>query len=387
LCPAKKILARGVKNSGNPLPTSGSRPYNTAVILSLMYNLVMLAADVAAIVLLRRGSSLRAWLGIMAAVAAVALVLGAIAGLLLENHFGVLRLWAYGVLLHGPLLLVASAISWRRLHPRLAFLAALAAVVMVAAAADGLLVEPHWLEVSHRRITSPKIHRPLRIVVLADLQTDSIGPYERRVLERVVEEKPDLILWAGDYLQGPWQEHETLRRRLRDLLQVSNLTAPLGAFAVRGNCDSDDWPTIFADLNVTTVDASRSFDLGDIQLTCLGMGDSFNTKLTISNETPQRFHLVLGHAPDFALGKIDADLCISGHTHGGQIRLPWLGPPVVLSRVPHSWAAGLTELPGGGKLLVSRGIGMERGHAPRIRFLCRPELLVIDLVPEEQSEK
>jgi uncharacterized protein len=51
------------------------------------------------------------------------------------------------------------------------------------------------------------------------------------------------------------------------------------------------------------------------------------------------------------------------------------------SRVPHTWAAGLTELSGGRKLLVSRGIGMERGYAPSMRFLCRPELVVIDLTP------
>ena len=63
--------------------------------------------------------------------------------------------------------------------------------------------------------------------------------------------------------------------------------------------------------------------------------------------------------------------------------LPWFGPLVPLPRVPRSWAAGLTELPGGGKLLVSRGIGVERGYAPPLRFLCRPELVVIELVPGE----
>ena len=136
---------------------------------------------------------------------------------------------------------------------------------------------------------------------------------------------------------------------------------------------------------MTIVDASRSFDLGDIQLTCLSVGDSFDPSLSLPNETPERFHLVLGHAPNFALGKVAADLLVTGHTHGGQVQLPWIGPLMTLSRVPRAWGAGLTELPGGGTLLVSRGIGMERGPAPPIRFLCRPELVVIDLVPEEKS--
>ena len=93
---------------------------------------------------------------------------------------------------------------------------------------------------------------------------------------------------------------------------------------------------------------------------------------------------MLGHVPNFALGKIDADLLVAGHTHGGQVRFPFIGPLDDPCRKSRSLGrAGMTDLPGGGKLLVSRGIGMERGDAPRLRFFCRPELAVIDLVPEK----
>jgi len=92
--------------------------------------------------------------------------------------------------------------------------------------------------------------------------------------------------------------------------------------------------------------------------------------------------VVLGHSPNFALGRIEADLLVAGHTHGGQVRVPLVGPLVTLSKVPRRWAAGLTDLPGGGRLLVSRGVGMEGGSAPRLRLFCRPELVVIDLAPE-----
>ena len=93
------------------------------------------------------------------------------------------------------------------------------------------------------------------------------------------------------------------------------------------------------------------------------------------------YHIVLGHRPDYALGRIDADLLLAGHTHGGQVRLPFVGPLLTLSRLPRSWAVGRSELPGGQTLYVSRGVGMERGGAPRIRFLCPPELVVIDILP------
>ena len=91
---------------------------------------------------------------------------------------------------------------------------------------------------------------------------------------------------------------------------------------------------------------------------------------------------MLGHCPDFALGDVHADLLVAGHCHGGQVRLPFWGALVTFSRVPRAWTGGeLIQRPGGGRLLISRGIGMERGRAPRLRFLCRPQLVVIDVLP------
>ncbi len=76
------------------------------------------------------------------------------------------------------------------------------------------------------------------------------------------------------------------------------------------------------------------------------------------------------------------DVVLAGHTHGGQVQLPFVGPLLTLTRVPRAWSHGLTALPGGGHLYVSRGIGMERFEAPRVRFRCRPEVVLVDLVPE-----
>jgi len=351
--------------------------------MTFFYNLILFAVDVAALRFIVRRNNLAAWCGVILCTGAVFAVTGAVLGGVFENHFGIFRLWAYGVFLHGPVLLIGTSVLWWRTRRRLAMVALLACAAVGLIAAYAFLIEPFWLEVSHVYIASPKIHRPMRIVVVADLQTDHFGDYERTVLRRVLEEKPDIILLAGDYLQIPWERKEKLRHEFNAFLHEINFGAPGGVFAVQGNVDESDYDKIFTGLDVTTISVSRSFSLDGIDLTCLSLRDSFNTSLHLAHNASERFHLVLGHVPNFALGTIDADLLVAGHTHGGQVCLPFLGPVITHTSIPNAWAAGLTELPRGGELLVSRGIGMERGYAPRFRFNCRPELVVVDLTPKE----
>ena len=89
--------------------------------------------------------------------------------------------------------------------------------------------------------------------------------------------------------------------------------------------------------------------------------------------------IVISHSPDF----IDAmpervDLVLAGHTHGGQVVIPFFGPPRTASRLPRLYAGGLNDYRGT-PLHVSRGVGMERGFTPPVRFLCPPEICVLDL--------
>lgn len=241
-------------------------------------------------------------------------------------------------------------------------------------------IEPFRLEVTRRTLACRGLRRKLRVVWLTDLQTDAPGPYERRALRLAMAARPDLLLLGGDYLHTDTRaEWMALMPALRRML-VAELRAPrLGAFAIGGNTDRPGWPRLFRGTAVRPVDGVRSFDLGGLRLTLLPFRDS----LTRSPRLPlsRRFHLVAGHCPNYALGSTRGDLLLAGHTHGGQVRLPLIGPLVTMSRVPRGWAAGLTELGGGRRLLVSRGVGMDRRGAPRVRLLCRPEIAVLDLVP------
>ena len=267
------------------------------------------------------------------------------------------------------------------------------ALLAVVAAWEGFVRGPRSLEVTHHRVETEKVTAPLRILVLADIQTDAPGERERQVLARALDERPDLILLPGDYVQTSRAAYAERLADLRAIFDEIGLAAPLGVFAVEGNVDRKGWTALFEGLEGRAFDQSGTVDTGPLRITGLSFHDSFRAHLSVpaaglgadreralaSGNAP--FHVVFGHGPDFALGAIDADLLLAGHTHGGQVRVPWFGPPMTLSKVPRAWAAGRTALEGERTLIVSRGIGMERGGAPRVRFLCPPEIVVVDLVP------
>lgn len=298
-----------------------------------------------------------------------------------EGFFHLLRLYAFVLFVHVPTVLVAVAIAVaaRKRSWRWSLVAAVSALVVISVAIDAFLIEPHRLEINRVEVRSSKIVVPLRVAIVSDLQTDRIGEHERNALAAVVEAKPDLILMPGDFLHVDHEQIPDLSAALAGLMRELEFDAPLGVYAVRGNAEYNDWPAIFTGTPVVPLTESIRLALGPADMTALELWDSFDSNLVVPGS--ERFHVVFGHAPDFALGEIDADLLIAGHTHGGQVRLPWIGPILTLSQVPRAWAAGVTEFDGGGTLVVSRGVGMERGRAPRLRFLCRPEVVIVDVLP------
>lgn len=342
----------------------------------LAYNFILVGLDLIVLLLIVKQ---RSWLRCYGALFGHFLAILVLAVMMVGPSFAGMNLVSYGLFLHLPLVLIAASVIFFSRNRFLAGLTGLIGLLVVGIAIDAFLVEPYSLEISHHEIVAAKLGEPVRIAVVADLQTDRLGAYERTVFERLAEESPDIILFAGDYLQAGQDSWFELAERYAAFFEEIGLAAPLGVFAVGGNTDHSRWTEIFSRVPVTAVKNTHTTRRSNFQITQLSVADSFDTRLRISESN--LFHIVLGHAPDFALGDVDADLLVAGHTHGGQVRIPFWGPIMTMSAVPRSWAAGLTERPRGGILAVSRGVGMERGDAPRLRFLCRPQLLILDLVP------
>ncbi len=246
------------------------------------------------------------------------------------------------------------------------------------------VVEPHRLTVSRHDVVSTKVNAPLTIAVISDLQTDDPGAYEREALARVMAERPDVIVFTGDVIQIADQErYARAWIRLRELIAEVDLHAPLGIYAVRGDVDPRGrW---LSELDGTDIIGIEGPTLtvplrDDVTLTALDLPASASVELAIA--AVSRFHVVIGHRPDFALGTIHADLLLAGHTHGGQVQLPGFGPLATASHVPRDWAYGRTEISEGRTLIVSRGVGMERGVAPRLRLFCAPEIVIVRVLPD-----
>jgi predicted MPP superfamily phosphohydrolase len=299
--------------------------------------------------------------------------------------FSFLSLLSIAIFYGGTLLLLwCSFQAWEK-YRWFAITMILVCVAVVAVGVDAFLLEPYDLQIRHEVVVSPKVQQAIKVAIVTDIQTDNVGTYEEKAFQKVMAEKPDLILFPGDYIH----EADSLRRSqqyrlLKNALIKAGVSARLGMFAVPGNVDASDWPKIFDGLSVNCFTHPDTVDAGEVVVTGLPLDESFSGRY-VPAET-DKLHIIFGHAPDFALAKPKADLLIAGHTHGGQVQLPFFGPLITFSAVPRQWAAGCcVPLKGSGTLIISRGLGMERRYAPRLRFLCRPEVVFVTIEPANRD--
>ncbi len=276
-------------------------------------------------------------------------------------------------------------------------------VLCFGTVAYGSFVEPQFITVTSSRVPLAVKH-PLKVVVLSDLH---VGPYKgaaymQRVVERVNALVPDIVLLAGDYLLGDTADETTVN----DLAPLKSLHPAFGTYAVLGNHDHAIYRTPFglhhptADPGETVADALTSFgivvlqnentviDFGTNQLAIAGIEDRWfptsdvgQSMVGIPAGTPT---ILLTHNPDVILDPRSgsAGLIVAGHTHGGQIRLPWLGPvPRLPTRLGRVFDQGIFHLTKKTTLAISRGIG-ESG--PRVRLFAPPEILLLQIQPEEE---
>ena len=258
-------------------------------------------------------------------------------------------------------------------------------------------IEPQRLTVTRQSLRSPKLKltRPLRLLHLGDLHMERITERDRRLVALTRELAPDVILFSGDFLNLSCLRDPKAWEAARTILR--ELSAPLGVFAVTGSpaVDLDDVvPQLLdgltnlrwlRDEKITLRYQGQPIDLVGLSCTHKPFVDGPRL-LTLLGQAqaqglpPQTFTILLYHSPDLAPEAAEAgiDLQLSGHTHGGQVRLPLFGAFFAGSLYGKRFESGRRQV-GPTTLYVTRGLGLEGKGAPRVRFLCPPEIILWEI--------
>lgn len=265
------------------------------------------------------------------------------------------------------------------------------ACVALALGLQAFWLEPASLRVSEERISLPWPARPLRVAILTDLHVGS--PFNgidhlRDVVDRTNAAHPDMICILGDLviqgiLGGNFVSPENIAAELE------RLTSPVGTFAVLGN--HDGWldrervrralvangVRVVEDTAVRVETPAGAIWVAGVSDLWTGPHDLGAALSAVASDAEPV--LLLTHNPDvFPMVPGRVALTIAGHTHGGQVRLPLVGPPIVPSRFGQRFAAGhIVE--GGRHLFVATGVGTS---IIPVRFRVPPAVTILELEPE-----
>ncbi len=253
------------------------------------------------------------------------------------------------------------------------------------------LIEPQNIQVDEITILSDKVADEVKILHISDIQSNSVGQYEHKVFELIRKLNPGLILHTGDLVQTGSDLRKKERENKKLAALFKQLRPKYGIYHVIGDTD---WPQhlqglpdalsgvkTLIDQNQVVRDNAVKFHILGLSLGKSRRGDKRFIEQWKNRSNEKAFTIVMGHAPDYIsdIIDLDIDLCIAGHTHGGQIRIPYLGPLLTFSRIPKAWAMGYREV-GKTRMNVSAGIGAEHaGGLPAIRINCPPTMTLFTI--------
>jgi len=244
----------------------------------------------------------------------------------------------------------------------------------------GYFIETHHLTVTRIPLTSSRIkgRTSLKIAHISDLHFEKSLKLHEEILEELKKFSPDMIFLTGDYVNED---------RAEDIFQKFSaaLSSTSPVYAVDGNWDSGELNRrVFSRARIVYLqDKKEKMEIRGTNILLIGISafGAHSWKRILTDISTDTLNIMLTHSPDLipdaaSSGKIDFYFC--GHSHGGQVRLPFYGALITLCSTGKRYEMGLYR-EGGMIAYTNRGIGMEGGAAPRIRFLSPPELALFTI--------
>ena len=279
-------------------------------------------------------------------------------------------------------------------------LTAAAAGTSIIGAADAFALEPRFsLAVKQWTVESPDWPAgasPLRIGILTDLHAVEPWMPAHRIWDiarQLNAQKPDIIVLLGDYVSGLRPRYCTREIPVAEWMEpLQSLSAPLGVYAILGN--HDFWSGLAPDIRKCfrmagiplLENSARKMSLGTGHFWLAGLYDQLapesaglrDVHATLRHVSDHAPVILLAHEPDiFAHVPRNITLTLSGHTHGGQVYIPFIGRPGFLASNARyaKYAYGHFQLEER-HMIVSSGLGLS--HVP-IRFMVPPEIAIVTL--------
>lgn len=231
--------------------------------------------------------------------------------------------------------------------------------------------EPYQLESTFHEVTIGTNRESLLLAHITDLHTEGLGTIELKLMDSIRLAKPDIIFITGDIATpgGTAKGYEDV---------LSKLKAPLGVYFVQGNWEYwepiKELRNILKKTNIVDL-TNKSIHMKD-DLWLVGLDDELagSPELSVYDGVPEKSKIIsMFHSPAFFKSiNTRTDLAFAGHSHGGQIRLPFIGPlwtPEGTGGYDSGWFKEDRS-----KMYVSRGLG---NSILPISFNCRPEVAFI----------
>lgn len=284
--------------------------------------------------------------------------------------------------------LVAFGVSRIRNAKRLTFGIPLILLALIPSALGiyATNVEPKRLEVN-RFVVPALVGTPISIGVIADIQSPSVGEHEKTAVQALSAQQTDLVLVAGD----SYSDHEDPLSRyfddFRDLL--AGLSAANGVVFVEGDNDSDGRLPGLVQASGHEILRNQVVvkEIKGQRIAILGVENDYESVAAVAamsafSGVDADYRILLAHHPDVVNSVAPGvDLVVAGHTHGGQVSVPFFGPPIIRADIPRDHGAGGIFRYPTTQLFVTRGVGVTHGGAPPLRFNAVPEVNVLVLSP------